>query len=233
MVKIVKKRTWKVVIDIAMVICLPVLMAYQLVGEVLHEWVGMVMFVLFLVHQGVNAGWHKNLFKGKWNSMRIVGNGLNLLLILIMTVLPISGMMQSKHLFLFLPFHGEETFARTAHLLASYWGFVLISLHLGLHWNMMVRAVKIRMSGHGIPGIVPAGSAGMRLLAVLIAGYGAYAFHARQLGSYLFLKTRYVFFDFEEPLILFFLDYLAIMGLCIFLGYYLSEAMKHRARKKG
>lgn len=41
-----KKRSWKVVIDIAMVICLPVLMAYQLVGEALHEWVGMVMFVL-------------------------------------------------------------------------------------------------------------------------------------------------------------------------------------------
>lgn len=205
-------------------------MAYQLVGEALHEWTGMVMFGLFLAHQGLNAGWHKNLFKGKWNSMRIVGTGLNLLLILIMAVLPISGIMQSKHLFVFLPFHGADTFARTAHLLASYWGYVLMSLHLGLHWNMVVRAVKKRMSGYGLPGIV---SAGMRLLAVLIAGYGIYAFHARQLGSYMFLKTRYVFFDFEEPLILFFMDYLAVMGLCIFLGYYLSEAMRHRAGKKG
>lgn len=225
-----KKRTWKVVIDIAMVICLPVLMAYQLVGEVLHEWVGMVLFVLFLVHQGLNAGWHKNLFKGKWNSMRIVGTGLNLLLILIMTVLPISGMMQSKHLFLFLPFYGADTFARMAHLLASYWGFVLMSLHLGFHWIMVVNALKKRISGHGLSRII---STGTRLLAILTAGYGAYAFYVRQLGSYMFLKTRYVFFDFEEPLILFFMDYLAIMGLYIFLGYYLSEAMKHSAKKKG
>lgn len=225
-----KKQTWKIVIDIAMVICLPVLMAYQLVGETMHEWVGTIMFVLFLAHQGLNAGWHKNLFRGRWNSMRIIKTGLNLLLLLILAVLPVSGMMQSKHLFLFLPFHGMDAFARTAHLLASYWGFVLMSLHLGFHWTMVVSAVKKRISGHGLSRMIPAG---MRLLAMLTAGYGIYAFHSRQLGAYMFLKTRYVFFNFEEPLILFFMDYLAIMGLYIFLGYYLSEAMKHRAKKKG
>lgn len=224
-----KKRTWKTVIDIVMVICLPVLMAYQLVGEALHEWIGMVMFGLFLVHQGLNISWHKNLFKGKWNFMRIAGTVLDLLLILIMAALPISGIMQSKHLFAFLPFHGADTFARTVHLLASYWGYVLMSLHLGFHWSMVVRAVKKRTDSHRLPGFAPTG---MRLLAVLIAGYGVYAFHTRQLGSYMLLKTRYVFFDFEEPLILFFVDYLAIMGLCIFLGYYLSEAMKSGVRVK-
>lgn len=225
-----KKRKWKMIIDIAMVVCLPILMAYQLVGEALHEWTGMLMSALLLTHQCLNTGWHKNLLRGRWNSMRIVGTGLNLLLLLIMAVLPISGIMQSKHLFLSLPFHGMEPYARIAHLLASYWGFVLMSLHLGLHWSMVAGAVKRRMSGYQLPEIVPAA---MRLLALLIAGYGVYAFHTRQLGSYMFLINRYVFFDFEEPLILFFMDYLAIMGLCIFLGYYLSEAMKYRTRKKG
>lgn len=88
-----------------------------------------------------------------------------------MAVLPVSGMMQLKHLFLFLPFHGADTFARTMHLLA-----------------------------------------------VVAAAYGIYAFHSRQRGPYMFLKTQYVFFDFEGPLILFFMDYLAIIGLYIFFG---------------
>ena len=41
------KRNIRMATDIAMTILLPVLMAYSLVGEEVHEWLGIVMF-LFL-----------------------------------------------------------------------------------------------------------------------------------------------------------------------------------------
>ena len=28
--------------------------------------------------------------------------------------------------------------ARNVHMLCAYWGFLLMSVHLGMHWNMMV-----------------------------------------------------------------------------------------------
>ena len=66
----------------------------------------------------------------------------------------------------------------------------------------------------------------LRAIAVLISGYGMYAFIKRDIGSYMLLKSQFVFFDFEEPLILFLLDYIASMGLFVALGHYLSKLLK-------
>ncbi|MDE7193007.1 MAG: hypothetical protein K2O14_03450, partial [Oscillospiraceae bacterium] len=64
-----------------------------------------------------------------------------------------------------------------------------------------------------------------------IAGYGVYAFIKRDLAQYLFLKTQFVFFDFEEPLIFFILDYMAIMGLFVFVGHYISVILRRAGKK--
>lgn len=71
----------------------------------------------------------------------------------------------------------------------------------------------------------------LRGLALAIAAYGVYAFEKRETGSYLFLKIQFVFFDFEEPLIFFILDYMEIMGLFICIGRYLAAGLK-KIRKK-
>lgn len=60
----------------------------------------------------------------------------------------------------------------------------------------------------------------LRAGAALISLWGLYAFLRRELGTYLLLQTAFVFFDFEEPLPLFFLDCLAVMGLFAAAGYY-------------
>ncbi len=60
----------------------------------------------------------------------------------------------------------------------------------------------------------------------LIYRPGVYAFHARQIGEYLLLKTPFVFFDFNEPLVFFFLDYLAVMGLFVCSGHYLAKVLR-------
>lgn len=40
------------------------------------------------------------------------------------------------------------------------------------------------------------------------------------------LKTTFVFFDFEELLVQFFLDYLAIIGLFAIIGYYTMKVLQ-------
>ena len=55
------KRNIRMAADIAMTILLPILMAYSLVGEAVHEWLGIVMFLLFIVHQALNRHWYKIL----------------------------------------------------------------------------------------------------------------------------------------------------------------------------
>jgi hypothetical protein len=63
----------------------------------------------------------------------------------------------------------------------------------------------------------------LRIIAVLIAAYGLYAFLERKYGSYMLLENQFVFFDFNEPLSLFFADQLAIMGLFVCVGHYISK----------
>ena len=65
-----------------------------------------------------------------------------------------------------------------------------------------------------------------RFLAVLLMAYGAYAFMKRNLAEYMFLRSQFVFFDFEEPLIYFLLDYIAIMILFAGLGHYLMLLLR-------
>lgn len=51
------------------------------------------------------------------------------------------------------------------------------------------------------------------------------------IGSYIFLKMHFVFFDYTEPLMFFVLDYIAVMGLFIAVGYYLGTFLrKHQVR---
>lgn len=69
----------------------------------------------------------------------------------------------------------------------------------------------------------------LRGLALLIAGYGIYAFVKRGIGGYMLLMNEFVFFDFEEPLVFFLANYIAVMGLFVFIGHYLSVLV--RAKK--
>ena len=43
---------------------------------------------------------------------------------------------------------------------------------------------------------------------------------------HLLLRSQFVFFDMEQPLALFFAEYLAMMGLWACLAYYLSRALQ-------
>nr|MCR5300710.1 hypothetical protein [Erysipelotrichaceae bacterium] len=63
-------RTLKMIIDAGMSVLLLCLMAYQVTGEVLHEWIGMAMTLLVIVHQILNRRWYAVVFKGKYSLFR-------------------------------------------------------------------------------------------------------------------------------------------------------------------
>ena len=221
------KQILKIVTDIAMTVILLLLMAYSLVGEKAHEWLGISMFVLFILHHVLNNKWSRSVFKGRYTPYRILQTTFVVLALASMLGSMVSGIILSRNTFSFLLITGGSSWARMLHLLSAYWGFAFISLHLGLHWSMMMGMVK-RMFRK--PSAVRAWI--VRCVGFLIAGYGVYAFLKREIGSYMLLKIQFVFFDFDEPLILFILDYIAVMGLFVFIGHYLTEGLKRIGRKK-
>lgn len=141
----------KIAIDILMTLGLFFLMGYQFWGDAAHEWAGAGMFLLFILHHILNRQWHQNLFRGRFTSSRILLLALDLLLFLAMLGMMVSGIMLSNHVFDFLHLHGGMSFARILHMAASYWGFVLMALHLGLHWGYSWDWQEKHSNGGGLP----------------------------------------------------------------------------------
>ena len=70
------------------------------------------------------------------------------------------------------------------------------------------------------------------LIGLLIAAYGAFVFVNRDFPTYLFLRSEFVFLDYEEPVWSFYPDYLCLMGLWTFLAHYLSLGLRKLGGKK-
>ena len=223
------KAAVKMAVDIVLTGVLLFLMGYQFWGEAAHEWAGAGMFVLFILHHILNRGWHKTLFKGKYSPARIFQLIINLLLSLNMIGQMISGIVLSRHVFVFLPFSGGIAFARLQHMAAAYWGFVLMALHLGLHWNMFMgisgKALKLRQPSRVRSVLLPILGAG-------IAVYGLSVFIRRDLLTCMLVRTQFVFLDFGEFIPFFYLDYLAMMGTFIFAAHYVSRLLRKASGKK-
>lgn len=173
-----------------------------------HEVLGVVLFVLWAVHVVLNRAWVKAVLKGKYNALRIVRTIINAGVIVCVLFLMVSGVMLSTHVFAWLGIESGSNFARTAHLLASHWYLVFVSLHIGLHLSMFIR-------GKVATGVMSA-----------LAIYGIYAFVIRGLWKYMFLQQPFFFFDAERGYLLFALDYIAIMALFAVAVHYVVKLMK-------
>ena len=87
-------------------------MAYQVTGEAAHEWLGMGMTVLVIIHQFLNRKWYEALFRGKYNPYRTLSTALNILLLASFALTAFSGMSMSGHAVPFLYGRLPASFAR-------------------------------------------------------------------------------------------------------------------------
>ena len=179
-----KKKHIRTVVDMAMIVLLPMLMAYSLIGEKLHEIIGTILFALFIVHHVLNRQWYKAIFNGKYTPRRIFQTVLNFLLLVFMLTQPISGILMSKYLYSSIRIAGSSATARELHLFLAYWGFVFMCLHAGTHMCAPIKKLQAR---------------GRRTLTMIlialgaISVYGGYAFVKRRLPEYMFLRSSFAF----------------------------------------
>ena len=169
------------------------LMATATVEEFAHEWLGMAAFALFVVHQVLNRRWWARLLKGRYTVLRALGTAANLGLVLCMLAQMASCVILSKHALGWLPAFDGAWWARVMHLLGSYWGFVLASVHAGLHLAGPARVLARR--GGALLWIA-------RAVAVAAACFGAWSFVQLDFGAYLALASQFVFVDPTVPLAL-------------------------------
>lgn len=201
-------------IDLLMTISLIFLMAYQVTGEKGHEWLGTGMILSFLIHIFFNRMWYKNLSKGKYTKFRVAQTVINFLILFLIISSGISGIVMSRYVFRFLDLEISTSLARLVHMCAGYWGFILMSVHLGMHWDMISGMLQKHLKDKKIFNI------SLKVLGIFISLHGIYTFIKLNLFSYMILKNQFVFLDFEQNPLSVFFDYFSIMTTCVTVTYY-------------
>lgn len=209
------KQKIKIAVDLVMTITLLLLMLFQITGQQVHEYLGIMMLCLFLEHNFLNRKWYRHLFKGKYKFYRLVQTILNICILITMLGLGYSGTVMAQY----VPFSISESIslARRLHLACSYWGFVLMSVHLGMHLRQMMNMFKkyIHLKTNVLKII--------KLMIVIICLYGIYCFIQNNMMSYMFLINEFVFFDFEKNTFIVLLEYLSVMELWVNIGYFITR----------
>ncbi len=209
-----KTQRLRMTIDITMTILSIILMGgnYLFPADIVHEILGVGLFLLWAVHIILNRRWYSAIFRGKYNPYRLMQTVINCCILICTLFLMISGIILSNHIFTFLNIQGGLGFARIAHLLASHWYYLFMSLHIGLHVGRLFQNVTAK--------IIP------RILLALACIYGIYAFSTRGVWRYLILQQQFFFFDLERGYILFALDYISIIILFATISHLVARRLK-------
>jgi len=217
-----RKTTTRLAIDLGMGILMLMEMASVITDNTIHEFAGILLFVIFIIHNVLNRRWYRKVLKGRYNVLRILNITINLSLMAFMAVLAVSAVPISRTVFSFLGLGGDMA-ARQVHVMAAYWAFIFMSIHLGMHWKMITGMIRKEA------GIIAANRAGMialRILAVSIVVYGIYASFDRDIAAKLIMHSAFDFHDPNEPVIMFFIKYISIMGTYICGTYYIMKLIR-------
>ena len=111
------KKKCRLCVDVAMLEVTVLLMASKRTGIMLHILLGVVLFVLLVIHNTLNASWWGSVGRGQYSRRRWVQTVLNFSLLTDVLVILISGV----------------AYAVTLHRFASLLYIVMMFTHLGLH----------------------------------------------------------------------------------------------------
>jgi hypothetical protein len=136
---IMKRAYIKIIIDIVMTLAVLALMEPKATGLSLHEWGGLAICLIFLIHNLINWKWIACV-TGKFFKKLPVKNRVNYVLdavlLLGFAAIVLSGMAIAKTIdFSWLPLGGTRFFWRSLHVSASLLTLAAVGVHVGLHWK--------------------------------------------------------------------------------------------------
>lgn len=137
----------KVILDIVMGIFMICLMNLSFTGIELHEILGIGVFFLFLFHKILNFKWIKSitmnlLKKGIKTKIKIMYI-IDILLLILVILNVMTGILISTHILTNITTSDIGMTSNWHHFFA-YWLAIVLLIHIGLHWELIRNAVKIK-----------------------------------------------------------------------------------------
>ena len=136
----------KLSLDILMVLVFALLFNTRIFsGLEFHETAGLVLGGVFVIHLLLNGDWVKlvtqNLLRGKLSLKTKIGYIVNVLLLMSMGFILVSGVMISKTLLVGVFKASNIHLFQELHIVVSYVSLLLVGIHLGLNWSWVMNTV--------------------------------------------------------------------------------------------
>lgn len=202
-------------------------LAYYWLDNTVHEIVGTGMFLLIIVHNVFNRRWYKTIPKSRHEARGLINSSTIILLAATMLVLLVTSLMISRTMFSFLPFSGGFS-TRQIHILVAWWALIIVSLHLGMRWSMLMNVARNLC---GVRGASATRTVVLRVIAAVIAIQGIRSSFDLGMGSKLTAQISIDFWDFNESTAGFFFHVVAIAGLYMAVAHYAMKWLQSRKRK--
>ena len=191
-------------------------LAYWWLGNAVHELAGTAMFLLLIVHNVFNRRWYGTVPRRGASTRGLFNIGVTVLLLIAMLTLLVTSVLISNTLSGFMSPYGGFT-VRQIHTLAAYWVLVIVAVHLGLRWPLLMGVAR---NLFGISKPSAARTFALRAVAAAIAIHGVWSSFVLGIGTKLSMQMTLDWWNFEESVAGFFVHCIAIAGLYIFLTYY-------------
>jgi hypothetical protein len=189
-------------------------LAYYWLDNATHEVMGTAMFVLLFMHNMFNRRWYRGLPR-RQEHRRTVDKVLVLALLAAMVTLLVTSVLISQTVFASVASPDAFT-ARRIHVLAAYWALLLVAIHLGIRWRVVLNALR------NLPGLRDERlqAVSLRQAGAGLAIAGVYGSFQVGVGSKLLAKVSLEWWDFGESTWTFFAHHLAIVGLYAWLAHH-------------
>ncbi len=140
-----KKLYFKIAFDVVMTVAFILAMSYSLTGGYVHEILGLALLAAFILHKIFNAKWICAVSKKIVNGEKVGINGIkyivDVLLLICFIVTGISGILISDYIFSDITISNRSLWVYI-HTVSSWSALIIMSIHIGLHWNMIIEAFK-------------------------------------------------------------------------------------------
>ena len=199
----------RLLLDFLAVALIIACLAYWWLDNLSHELFGAALLALVIVHNVFNRRWYGGVAKRKMDRPRFINLVTIVCLAIGMTIMLVTSLLVSRDLFPFTALSGAFA-VREIHMFAGYWVLLIIAVHLGTRWSVVMNVFRstfgMQQSNVVRPWVA-------RILTLVVVVWGVRSFSEMAFGSKLMLTYSLDMWDFSESTFGFFLNYGSIVGL--------------------
>ncbi|MDU2896658.1 MAG: DUF4405 domain-containing protein [Clostridium sp.] len=226
------KQHIKYCLDIIMTICFICIMKIMITGIGWHEKLGLIIGGLVILHLILNYRWIKGMasriFDTKLNFATKFSVVLNILLAVLTVLVIISGILISVTIFKGIAAENRQLWA-SIHKNSALLIFICISIHIGLHWKMIMYGFRRLFNIKGINSIR---IYILRTLSIIIMLLGLFALSNNSIVKTMLKMNKETDARNKSTKVQVIVEYASIMGLFIGGTHYTLKTANDKCKKK-